>query len=85
MWNKDDVGRDKHSIEKREEGKRDHTRARELNRQLQGMGYVTWFHQDRLHGHLLDTLTKGIEESALILLCVTQSYVSFVNYTCFRC
>ena len=57
-------------------GKRDHKRAKDLNDQLRSMGYVTWFDNGLMTGL---NRAKGVEESLLILVCVTQSYVSAIQ------
>jgi len=66
-WDKDDEGRDNHA------------RATRLNARLQGLGFKTWFDNEQMRGNILQSVTKGIEGSAVILICVTRRYMEKVK------
>ena len=57
---------------------KDHKRAERLNRRLQDKGFKTLFDSERMSGQIIDKITKGIEESAVFLACITRSYVDKV-------
>jgi len=65
-WDKDDMGRDNHA------------RAKKLNESLQHLGLTTWFDDEQMRGNILLKMAKGIEGSAVILICVTRRYMEKV-------
>ena len=65
-WDKDDEGRDNHE------------RTRRLNSSLQSLGFTTCFVEEPMEGNCLTRMAKGIEGSAVILICVTRRYMEKV-------
>ena len=56
----------------------DHQRAKRLNESLKSREFVTWFDEELMTDMILDKMAKGIEESAVIVVCVTRKYVDKV-------
>jgi len=65
-WDKDDEGRDNHE------------RTRRLNSSLKSLGFTTCFVEEQMEGNCLTRMAKGIEGSAVILICVTRRYMEKV-------
>ena len=63
-----------------EELERDnHARAAALNRALTAAGVPTWFDEEKMQGDVNIAMVKGLEDSALVLVCVTKRYMEKVS------
>jgi hypothetical protein len=65
-WDKDDEGRDNHA------------RAKRLNEGLQKLKVKTWFDNEQMQGNILQRMAEGIERSAVVLICVSRTYMEKV-------
>jgi len=65
-WGQDERGRDNHD------------RVAALNSSLKRRGLRTWFDTDRMQGNILDQMCRGIEDSAVVVVCITRRYVAKV-------
>lgn len=66
-WGNDKSGRD------------NHFRVSLINKELQGVGYQTWFDRDRMKGDLFEQMAQGIENTQSVIVCITQEYIDKVN------
>ena len=66
-WGNDQSGRDNHS------------RVSLINKELQDIGYQTWFDGDRLKGNLFEKMAQGIENTQSVIVFITQKYIDKVN------
>ena len=60
-------------------GRDNHARAAALNRALTSAGVPTWFDEEKMEGQVDVAMAEGLEESALVLVCVTQRYMEKVK------
>ena len=67
-----------HTWDKDDEGRGNHARAKQLNESLRRLGFKTWFDDERMRGNSLHNIAKGIEGSAVFLICVTRRYMEKV-------
>jgi len=67
-----------HAWDTDSEGRDNHVRAKRLNASLQTAGFKTWFDDEQMLGNILAKMVKGIEGSAVILICVTRQYMKKV-------
>eukprot|EP00732_Lithocolla_globosa_P002322 Lithocolla_globosa_v1_NODE_1492_length_2536_cov_46.306608.p1 type:complete len:791 gc:universal NODE_1492_length_2536_cov_46.306608:57-2429(+) len=67
-----------HAWDSDREGRNTHERVGLVNAQLKDAGICTWFDQDRMEGNIVDQMTNGIENSALVIVFVTQAYMEKV-------
>lgn len=68
-----------HTWKKDERGRDNHARAARINIALKAAGIKSWFDDDRMHGNVTQTMLRGIDESALVIVLVTRQYESKVN------
>ena len=66
-WGKDTLGRD------------NHIRCKEIYSRLIRSGYNAWFDEYDLYGNIDSSIIKGINNSYIILICLTQKYCEKVN------
>lgn len=59
-------------------GRSTHERAKRLNARLGQHGARTWFDEERMEGHIRDQMRKGIDESAVVVVCITATYAEKV-------
>ena len=63
-WKKDSLGRDTHELVKK------------LNKKLIDSNKVfTWLDEEQLSGHLIQSITKGIDKCDVIIICITRAYI----------
>jgi hypothetical protein len=62
----------------KELGHDNHARVRRINEELQKRGFSTWFDNDRMQGNIMEQMSQGIDQSALVLVFVTRRYVEKV-------
>jgi len=63
-WDKDLLGRDNHK------------RVKELNDKLiKSEKVYTWFDEQKLKGHIVNSMCNGIDQSNIIIICITRSYI----------
>ena len=65
-WGKDELGRVNHET------------VSKVNNALKANGLVTWFDEDRMEGFILDEMTRGIDNSDVIVVFVTKAYIEKV-------
>ena len=65
-WGPDSLGRD------------NHTRVKKLNEALKAANMKTWFDADRLHGHVCQSMTEGIDNSEKVAVFITERYIDKV-------
>ena len=66
-WVKDELNRDNHE------------RVAMVNKLLKDQGFKTWFDEDKMVGHIDSMMAKGINESDIILVFITKTYMEKVN------
>jgi TIR domain len=57
-----------------EEGRDTHARVARLSARLKERGLVTWFDADQMEGDIGDAMSRGIDESAVFVVCLTKTY-----------
>ena len=58
------------------EGRDNHARVKQLNAGLKQKGIVTWFdEQGDMKGEIVQAMTGGIDESDVVIVCVTRAYI----------
>ena len=62
-------------------GRNNHETVSKINDALKSKGLKTWFDNDRMNGLILDQMTKGIDQSCVIVAFVTQTYINKVAST----
>ena len=50
------------------------TEVLKLYEALKDYGYKVWIDKEKVHGNILDRMAEGVEESSIILLCMTKKY-----------
>eukprot|EP00286_Rhodomonas_abbreviata_P025251 CAMPEP_0181292908 /NCGR_PEP_ID=MMETSP1101-20121128/2770_1 /TAXON_ID=46948 /ORGANISM="Rhodomonas abbreviata, Strain Caron Lab Isolate" /LENGTH=149 /DNA_ID=CAMNT_0023397435 /DNA_START=531 /DNA_END=980 /DNA_ORIENTATION=- len=60
-------------------GRDTHQRVRNLNKLLKAHNIVTWFDEEQMLGQIRAQMQKGIEESAVVLVCLTNAYARRVD------
>jgi hypothetical protein len=60
-------------------GRNNHDRVALVNRELKSAGFVTWFDSDRMTGDVVDQMVAGINNSSVVIVCITQRYMDKVN------
>jgi hypothetical protein len=58
------------------QGRNNHSRVSAINDALKKRGFVTWFDSDRMQGHIVQQMCKGIDDSTLVVVFVTKRYIS---------
>ena len=66
-WGEDESGRDNHE------------RVSLINRELQKMGYQTWFDVEDMRGGVVEKMSQGIEQSKGVIVFITRRYHEKVN------
>ena len=66
-WGKDESGRDNHQ------------RVSLINKELKERGYLTWFDEEKMTGGIVDKMSKGIEETKVVIVFITKRYLKKVN------
>ena len=66
-WGKDESGRDNHE------------RVSIINKELQKMGYQTWFDAEHLRGGIAQKMSGGIEKTKGVIVFITRRYHDKVN------
>jgi hypothetical protein len=56
-----------------------HLRVQKLNDYLKARGLRTWFDSERMSGNVQEKMTSGIENSAVVVTCITKKYQDKVN------
>ena len=56
-----------------------HFRVSIINKELQDIGYKTWFDGDHLKGDLFEQIAQGIENSQGVIVFITQKYIDKVD------
>jgi len=67
-----------HSRDKDDAGRDNHARAKRLKDSLERLGFKLWFDDEQKRDNILQRTAKGIEGSAVILICVTKRYMEDV-------
>jgi len=67
-----------HMLDKDDAGRDNHARAKRLKDSLEDLGVTTCFGEEHSQGNKLQRRAKGIEGSAVILICVTRQYMEKV-------
>jgi len=77
-----------HSRDKDDAGRDNHARAKRLKASLERLGFKLWFDDEQKRDNILQRTAKGIEGSAVILICVTKQYMvdvaKYESNTCRR-
>ena len=68
-----------HSWSNNEDGSNNHEAVSRVNNMLKSLGIVTWFDGERMRGQVRKTMTDGIDNSALIIVFITRTYIEKVN------
>ena len=66
-WGKDETGRDNHE------------RVSIINKELQKIGYQTWFDAEHMRGGIAEKMSQGIEETKGVVVFITRWYHDRVN------
>ena len=56
-----------------------HTRVKNLSIQLQNKGYSVWLDENDLIGNIDNSIIKGISNSTVVLVCLTEKYCNKIN------
>lgn len=60
-------------------GRYNHDTVSKINEALKKKGLKTWFDSERMEGFVLEEMTRGIDNSKVIVVFVTKSYIKKVN------
>ena len=66
-WGKDETGHDNHE------------RVSLINKELQKMGYQTWFDAECMSGGIVERMSQGIEQTKGVIVFITRRYHDKVN------
>ena len=66
-WGNDESGRDNHQ------------RVSLINRDLNNLGYQTWFDEEKMSGSIVHAMGKGIDETNGAIVFITKRYLEKVN------
>ena len=55
-------------------GRNNHSRVKAVNTELQKNGLLTWLDDQKMKGNVVDQMCNAIDDSAIILVFVTQRY-----------
>ena len=53
--------------------------ARDLARELEKLGWTVWFDEDEMFGHMDTRMTKGIDDSRVVVVFISIEYCRKVN------
>jgi len=56
-----------------------HERCRELYNKMKESGYSMWFDEKNMRGNIDNSIIKGINNSKVILICLTKKYCDKIN------
>ena len=48
--------------------------ATKVKEQLETSGYQVWMDIESMEANLLDSMSKAVEESAVVLMCISKKY-----------
>jgi hypothetical protein len=60
-------------------GRNNHERVSRLNAALKKKDITTWFDEDKMEGFIQDKMTEGIDNTACIVVFITQRYIEKVG------
>jgi WD40 repeat protein len=60
-------------------GRSNHDRVAAINKELKSLGFVTWFDSEKMTGEIFYQMANGIDSSSVVIVFVTQRYMSKVN------
>jgi len=66
-WVKDELNRDNHA------------RVATVNKFLKAQEFKTWFDDDKMVGHIYQKMAEGIDDSDIILVFITKTYMEKLN------
>ena len=61
------------------EGRNNHDRVAMINTLLKSCGFNTWFDEERMTGHIVQQMCRGIDGSQAVLVFITKRYVQKTN------
>ena len=64
-----------HDWGKDEQGRSNHDRVQKVCEGLKIRGIIPWFDSDRMTGQIVDTMCKGIDQTHLLVVFVTERYI----------
>lgn len=56
-----------------------HARAQKISEYLRAKGLTTWFDSDRMQGRVIDKICSGIDDSELVIVCISKEYIEKVG------
>ena len=62
-----------------EQGRSNHARVSRINDALQRRGITTWFDDEQMDGQIIQKMSTGIDNAAVVLVFVTERYCVKVN------
>jgi hypothetical protein len=62
-----------------DEGRSNHARVAALNTLLQQRGLRTWFDEERMSGHIVQQMCRGIDHARAVIVFVTRRYMTKVD------
>ena len=62
-----------------ESGRGNHQRVSSINRELNNLGYQTWFDEEKKSGSIVHAVGKGIDETNGVIVFITKRYLEKVN------
>ena len=68
-----------HNWSEDETGRYNHDAVSKINEALKKKGLKTWFDAERMEGFVLEEMTRGIDNSAVIIVFVTKRYIKKVK------
>jgi WD40 repeat protein len=60
-------------------GQSNHDRVAIINKELKSLGFVTWFDSEKMTGDVVDQMVSGIDNASVVIVFITQRYMSKVN------
>lgn len=68
-----------HDWGKDEQGRSNHDRVHKVCEGLKVRGITPWFDSDRMTGQIVDTMCKGIDQTHLLVVFVTERYIQKIG------
>jgi hypothetical protein len=59
--------------------RQNHNRVAAVNKALKSLGFGTWFDSEKMTGDVVDQMVRGIDNSSVVIVFVTQRYMNKVN------
>lgn len=56
-----------------------HKRVVDINNNIRTRGLITWIDEEQMRDNILETMTKGIDNSRCILIFVTENYMNKIK------